>query len=139
MTTTPDYLSTKRAWDLMSRCVVVVSKDASLSEAADVLARAGVTGVPVVDESGRCVGVLSKTDIVMPHKLNGELVTDYMTKNPVTVLPHATIHELARLMLDERIHRVIVVDTAEHPIGIVTNSDIVAAVVHATENHDANE
>lgn len=136
MSATPDLLWTKRAWDLMSRCVVVVSKDASLSDAVHMLARAGVTGVPVVDESGRCFGVLSNTDFVMPHKVNGELVTDYMTKNPITVLPHATIHEVARIMLDAHIHRVIVVDTKEHPVGIVTSSDIVAAVVHATEHHE---
>src|SRR5262245_47502714 len=50
--------------DLMSRDVVTVHNHRSLREAAQMLLRARVSGAPVVDGAGRCVGVLSTTDFV---------------------------------------------------------------------------
>ena len=152
--------TTQRAWDLMSRNVVLVPKEMSLPGAARLLARAGVSGAPVVDDEGRCIGVLSNTDfvhyvdtskthrkqpclshamhswnVVKPLEPNGEQVADYMTKDPVTVLPHTSIRELARMMIDAHIHRVIVVDKDQKPIGIVSSTDILAAVAHVDDDH----
>ena len=50
------------------------------------------------------------------------------TADPVTAEPTATIGELARDMLNARIHRLIVVDAEGRPIGIVSSMDILAAV-----------
>lgn len=55
-----------------------------------------------------------------------------MTGDPVTVPGGATIGELAQMMLDARIHRVIVVDHNERPIGIVSSTDVLAAVARET-------
>ncbi|MCI0738694.1 MAG: CBS domain-containing protein [Gemmataceae bacterium] len=155
---------TQRAWDLMSRNVVLLPKEMSLPGAAHLLAQASVSGAPVVNEQGRCIGVLSNTDFVhftdksktrkqpcldrvcdswdsvSPDMPSGEQVADeqvanYMTKDPVTVLPHTTIRELARMMIDAHIHRVIVVDKEKRPIGIVSSTDILAAVAHADDDH----
>src|SRR6185369_2285054 len=52
------------AADLMSASVVMVPEDMSLKGAAHLLAQAAVTGAPVVNARGRCVGVLSATDFV---------------------------------------------------------------------------
>ena len=54
-----------------------------------------------------------------------------MTADPVTVSPHTPIGKLARLMLDAHIHRVVVVDEQRRPIGIVSSTDILAAVAYA--------
>jgi CBS domain-containing protein len=144
----------------MSRNVVLVPKEMSLPGAARLLAQAGVSGAPVVDDEGRCIGVLSNTDfvryadtammrrqqpcvshtshswdVVKPLEPNGEQVADYMTKDPVTALPHTTIRELARMMIDAHIHRVIVVDRDQKPIGIVSSTDILTVVAHADDDH----
>jgi len=61
--TTPDDLLLLTAGDLMSRDVRTIPGGAPLGDAARQLARFGVRGAPVVDEAGRCVGVLSVTDL----------------------------------------------------------------------------
>jgi len=58
-----------------------------------------------------------------------------MTKDPVLVPPDTRIGELARMMMDAHIHRLIVVDKTQRPIGIVSSIDILAAIarVHQTQ------
>jgi CBS-domain-containing membrane protein len=147
------------AADLMSRDLVIVPQDMSLQGAARMLSRAHVSGAPVVDDKGRCVGVLSTTDFLHwvengnPRSQPKESVchawqifggdaapTDtvgsFMTADPVTVSAGANVGRLAQMMLDARIHRVIVVDADGRPIGIVSSTDVLAAVAreaHAKE------
>ena len=58
-------------------------------------------------------------------------VQTLMTKDPVTVTPNARIGVLAKMMLNAHIHRVVVVDERAQPIGIVSTTDILAAVARA--------
>jgi CBS domain-containing protein len=66
--------------------------------------------------------------------LPAEDVRHYMTCEPVTVRPDTSIGEVARRMLDARVRRVVVTDPAGVPVGIVSVSDIVAAVAAGTES-----
>lgn len=143
------------ASDLMSDGVVMVPEQMSLQGAARILSRAQVSGAPVVDAQGRCVGVLSSGDFVrwaekdcrsVAHAVPSESaygewhfcereasggcaeVADAMNRDPVLVRPDVGIRELARMMLDAHIHRVIVVDGHERPVGVVAATDILAAV-----------
>jgi CBS domain-containing protein len=61
-------------------------------------------------------------------------VRNYMTPNPVTVSPFTPMIELARTMVEGHIHRVIVVNEEMKPVGIVTSTDILAAVAHVNPN-----
>jgi predicted transcriptional regulator len=147
------------AADLMSASVVVVPEEMSLQGAAHRLAQASVTGAPVVDKQGRCVGVLSATDfvhwmdrdhygpvacaaspafcapwqMVEANALPDQAVRDYMTRDPVTVVATATLGELARKMVDVHIHRLIVMGKNGKPIGIVSSTDILAAVARVDQ------
>jgi CBS-domain-containing membrane protein len=141
--------------EIMSRDVVTIPSKMSLRAAAHLLAESHVSGAPVTDEAGRCVGVLSATDLVHwvdrgelaarrgPSSMRGfccewevielgalpaDAVSCHMTTNLVTARPEARIGELARWMLDAHIHRIIVVDEASKPIGIVSSTDILAAL-----------
>jgi CBS domain-containing protein len=142
------------AADLMSREVLALPRPMSLRAAANRLARANVSGAPVVDEEGRCVGVLSTTDlarwidqgaaaakrsfaptdfwadweVVDFEALPADDVGRYMSTHLVTAAPEATVGELARAMLAAHIHRVIVLDRDGKPVGIVSSTDILAAV-----------
>ena len=153
MTATKPLLA-KTAADLMTRQVVTIPGEMSLQAAAHLLARARISGAPVVDAEGRCVGVLSAADFVSWAEkgeqaarrdaapahgysewqvfdydtLPDDEVRRYMTADPVTAEPTATVGELARNMMDARIHRLIVVDRDGRPIGIVSSMDILAAV-----------
>jgi predicted transcriptional regulator len=147
------------AADIMSQHIVMIPREMSLQGAARMLARAGVTGAPVVDDRGRCIGVLSTTDFMHwvenDHKpakaeatdermcMGWELpeavetncrVEDCMTRDPVLVVAGTRIGALARMMIDAHIHRVIVVDAvSQRPIGIVSTIDILAAVARADQ------
>ena len=70
--------------------------------------------------------------------INGEIdhlpeeeVFKFMTKDPVTVRPATPLADLARQMVDGHIHRLIVVDVQDRPIGVVSSTDILAAVARA--------
>ncbi len=142
-------LSVLTAQDVMADDVLVLSEDMSLATAACLLSQAQITGAPVVNENGRCVGVLSATDflrrasekdavgppcvgsdsqMVARDGENREDVRDYMSVDPVLVAPETALSTLANRVLNAHKHRAIVVDERGRPIGIVSASDVLAAV-----------
>lgn len=157
MVTLTQPFSTLTANELMSRDVVMIPQQMSLRAAARLLSQHQISGAPVVDAEGRCVGVVSATDFVHwaeKEEATGQAhpcptlftsswqmmetediptneVANYMTLDPVTVSPSTPIGKLAQLMLDAHIHRVVVVDQQCRPIGIVSSTDILAAVARA--------
>jgi CBS domain-containing protein len=128
-------LASLTARDLMNHEVVAIPQHTTLRAAAQVLGREHISGAPVVDAQGRCVGILSAADFVGLWARGGPLpqgeVCRYMTADPVTVEKTAPVTELARKMIDAHIHRVIVVDEEGHPVGVVSSTDILAAVSYS--------
>ena len=149
-TATKPFLAMTAA-DLMTTPVRTISQEMTLQEAARLLARSNISGAPVVDREGRCVGVLSSSDFVIWAGKEGETTSfiapwgeivsvddspdnelrHYMTTKPITVSPKTPIGEVAQKMVDAHIHRVLVVEE-NRPRGIITSTDILAAVADAT-------
>jgi CBS domain-containing protein len=143
------------AADLMTTPVRTIPQEMSLREAAHLLTRDNISGAPVVDADGRCVGVLSASDFVTWAGKDGNgkaihfiapwgemidiedspdnEIRHYMTAQLVTVAPTAPIGELAQNMVDAHIHRLLVVVDQNRPQGIVTSTDILAAVARAAQ------
>ena len=150
------------AEDLMSRNVVTLAPGMSLQAAAQVLEKDQIGGAPVVDSHGRCIGVLSTTDFTHPAKkknraarippaapgcvcsewkvveqdwnlLPADSVGWRMTTDPVLVAPETPLGELAQKMVDAHIHRLIVVDGDRRPVGIVSSTDLLAALAWAAQ------
>jgi CBS domain-containing protein len=195
-------LSALTAGDLMTRTVVLLPEQMPLREAASLLRQAQVSGAPVVDEQGRCVGVLSAADFLRwaeqegrgvaevslpacPYQVKGRLLTGeeavictlaeghcplqvmrsttggrhtalctltsaglsdwqqefeglpndavscYMTTDIVTTGPETPLPQLARMMIDAHIHRIIVVDEYQKPVGVVSSTDLLAAMAYS--------
>jgi CBS domain-containing protein len=191
------------AGDLMSRDVIQLREEMPLRDAARLMLRNQISGAPVVNAHGQCVGVFSAMDFLrlsqkradrtgpaspplpvtcafqakhtaregyqvtlctlppgvcpiqvkqpgpdgkelmacsQPHcvlvdwqivdveKLPADEVREFMTADPVTARPAASIRALARMMIDAHIHRVIVVDDDRRPIGVVSSTDLLAAL-----------
>jgi CBS domain-containing protein len=138
------------AKDLMTTPVRTIPQEMPICEAAHLLACEKISGAPVVDGGGRCIGILSSSDFVTRAAKDGSCeathfiapwgevieigdspgneIRDYMTAQVVTVVPDAPIGELAAKMVDCHIHRVLVVTDQNRPLGIVTSTDILAAV-----------
>jgi len=155
------------AEDVMSRDVVRIPQELSLLAAARLLWRERIHGAPVVDEEGVCVGVLSATDfltmaggleahagstegshplcvfsegqVIEPEDLPPDEVRVHMTADPVTAATDTPISELARLMLEARVHRVIIVDSGGRPIGVTSSTDLIAAIARDGANTTASE
>lgn len=72
--------------------------------------------------------VLVDWQVVDVEKLPADAVRNFMTPDPVLVRPSTGIRTLARMMVDAHIHRLIVVDESRRPVGIVSSTDLLAAL-----------
>jgi CBS domain-containing protein len=121
--------------DLMTIDPVVVDVDAAVEDAERLLHERRVSGLPVVDRNGTLVGVISRTDLLedggaamaslLRRRPSGLRVGELMTSPAVTVALSAPLIEAARLMRDNRIHRVVAVDEQGRPVGVLSASDFV--------------
>ncbi len=126
---------------LMTGSPVMVSEDDAIAGVADLLAGYEITGLPVVDSADRLVGVISQTDLVrlrgstLPWTgWHGVLVRDLMTKPAKTIAGTAPIDEAARQMTAEGVHRLVVVDDRQSPIGVISESDIVREIADCCDD-----
>lgn len=112
---------------IMARKVCCVRGDLDASEARSRILSRGVSGLPVVDNWGRAIGVVSKSDLV-EHAIgdvpSGRQVVDVMTPLVFSLSQDASIGQAAALMAYEGVHRVIVVDRAGYVVGLVSSLDI---------------
>jgi CBS domain-containing protein len=127
----------------MSRDVVTVTPDTTLPDAEQLMIGRVIRRLPVV-ENGRLVGIVTYGDIRNARPSHAasismwELdflaarlkVAQFMTRDPITVLPDATIGEAAQFMLKNMISGLPVVDAEGDLVGIITESDIFRMVVH---------
>ncbi len=147
----------KTVADLMTIDVLTVTPTTALSAAIKLLVDRQVSGLPVVDDEGKLVGVISESDLMwrekgldLPphiifldsviylenplqhdrdlHKVLGQTVGEVMTDRPISIPIETTIPMAARIMHDKKIHRLPIVDAENRPIGIITQGDIVRGI-----------
>ena len=149
--------------EIMEIDVPTVTVADSVERVLRVLRDHELPGVPVVNEGGRCVGIITETDLVltdesedfhMPHyfQLFGGIVflesvshweervrkafaataEDMMTPDPITIEPHATVHEAARIIARKKHNRLPVVEHGRL-VGVVTRVDVLDALTSADE------
>jgi CBS domain-containing protein len=127
--------------DLMTRPVKTLGRNDQLSIADQVMRSDRIRHLPVRDDTGRVVGVVSQRDLFLnalvralgfgtatrDKTLAMLLVKDVMSEGVVTTAPDTPIGEAARLMVDRRIGCLPVLE-GDELVGILSESDIVAAV-----------
>ena len=156
-------LSTLSVSHAMRKGVVPVFANQTMTQAAVTLADNAISGAPVLDETGQCVGILSANDFVrreaslhdasrvgsrgseyklavasdyqplLLEETAGDLVAAHMSTGLQTIPPAATLAHAARIMCAAHVHRLPVVDEGGIPIGMLTSLDIVSALVNALE------
>ena len=152
----PQVLAARRTRisDVMTHAPTVVREDLGIEQLFNLLRERGLSRVPVVDEDGKLIGIVSKTDLVEDLFLRGdtdevdqrgaelgqhvhvvgELVRDVMSRVAFSLPATMSLFEAARQMLAHNVHAVPV--TAEpdgHVIGILSTTDMMAWVAGTRE------
>jgi CBS domain-containing protein len=144
--------------DVMTTPVLTVRPEVPLKDVAHLLIENGVSGVPVVDGTGRVLGVVSEADFLIKEqgaqavrrrplaaiigdseaartqlgKLAARTAGEAMTSPAVTIAPARAIRHAAAVMTERRVNRLPVVD-GEELVGIVTRADLVRAYLRSDQ------
>lgn len=115
----------------MCRGVVTCSINADAAEIAKIMLDNDVSALVVLDEQLNACGVISKTDLIgfYGRKLSEITAEDIMTSEICTISPDTLVHEAVQLMLDRKIHQLVIVTQGgvhRRPVGIFTSGDAVA-------------
>ena len=130
----------------MTKDVVTTTPETSMMKASKIMKEKGISRLPVVDEKGVLVGIISDRDVkdASPSKattldmhelyylLSEIKIKDIMTKKVVTIKTGETVDTAAAIMLEHKIGGMPVVDQANKVVGIVTDSDIFKVLVRIT-------
>ncbi|MCJ7665816.1 MAG: CBS domain-containing protein, partial [Actinobacteria bacterium] len=132
--------------------------DASVEELSELLVKNKISGVPVVDEKGKLVGIATEGDLIIKDsdlhfpryfklldsiiyleslnkfkknlkKFLGIKVEDVMTAKVRTVREETPVSDAANIMIEHNINRVPVLDSKDKLIGIIARSDIVRSMI----------
>lgn len=127
---------------IYSKNIISIQESASLSEADDIMDYNNFRHLPVIDDMGTLVGILSKTDyIALKHvesKLNKFVVKDFMSSHVKVVSKMTKIREVAKLFVSKKISSVLVVDKSE-VIGIVTSEDLIRLLADANYMNESEQ
>lgn len=121
MADTPESITVE---EVMIRDVARAELPGSRDEVLEILKTKHISGVPVV-KSGELVGIVTRTDLLKhPEE---EQIAILMTRNPITIEPENSIVEAARIIIENNIRRLPVVE--DHTLsGLITIADIVGAI-----------
>ncbi len=121
MADTPENITVE---EVMVRDVAFAELPGSRDEVLEILKRKHISGVPIV-KNGEVVGIVTRTDLLKnPEE---EQIAILMTRNPITITPESSIVEAARLILENKIRRLPVVEN-HSLVGIITIADIMGAI-----------
>jgi len=142
-----------RAHQIMTRSVITIVPDCTVLEAANIMLRYHVSGLPVVDAAGKLVGIVSEGDFIRRSEIGtqrkrsrwlkfllgaGKSATDYvhehgrkvsevMTRDPITISEHASLEEIVAAMERNDVKRLPVM-RGDKLVGIVSRADLLRAV-----------
>jgi len=115
---------------------VIIEPDATLADALTLMKEHGISGVPVVERGGKLVGILTNRDVRFATDLD-QRVSELMTKDGlITVREGVSQGEAKRLLHQNRIEKLLVVDDKYRCVGLVTVKDIEKAVANPNASKD---
>ncbi|HQI80468.1 MAG TPA: CBS domain-containing protein [Deltaproteobacteria bacterium] len=144
--------------DIMTKAVITLTPDMGIVDAARVLMDHHINGAPVLDSSGKLVGILCRDDLISQQKklplpsyfvvldgviplmsprhvekemdkISATTVEHAMTPRPVTVTEDTDIEEVASLMVDRKIHTIPVLDAQGRLSGVIGKEDVLRTII----------
>ncbi len=156
-------MSSNLVKDIMTKDVIAVRKNFTIGQLSKILLKNKISGVPVVDEEGRLIGMVTDVDIITEdmkpvfpiyfdpliisyafienfEKYKKDIteyletpVEEIMKRRVKYVRENTPVSEAARIMVREKINRIPVVDENNKVIGIVARADIIKSIVREAE------
>jgi len=149
----------KTVAQVMTHNPIMVNPQTPLKQAIQILAEKQISGLPVVDDMGKLVGIISETDLMWQetgitppayimfldsviylqnpvtyerdlHKALGQTVGEVMSNNPITISPDQSLKAAAKIIQDHKVRRLPVVDDTGTVIGILTRGDIIRTMAY---------
>ena len=124
----------------MSRNVKTAYKEATVRDAVQMVAKRGFRRVPVTDEEGRVIGIVTASDIVRglgkeitkgdPEAYLKKRLEEVMSRNVITVGPDDSVNKAAATMVMERVGSLIIPSPEGKAQGIITERDLIIALYH---------
>lgn len=150
------------ARDIMTKDVITLTPETDILQAAKLLLDNGINGAPVIDETGRVIGLLCQSDLVIQqkrlpipsvfalldmaiplkssrqiekqvNKMAALKVGEAMTEKPVTVNPDTDIETIAALMVDNNFHTLPVIDNYRL-VGVIGKEDVLRTLIAKSGN-----
>ena len=148
-----------KASEIMSRVVITIGSREKVQKAAELMTAKQINALPVLHESGACVGILTSQNVVGFESIQSEVenelqhgyffnaakygvenasalgrirfdeVEHHMTRKIIIANPEATLRELAMKMCDDHSHHIIIMDEDTNILGIISSLDILAGGV----------
>jgi CBS domain-containing protein len=154
-----------QAKEIMTSPVFTVSPDTPVAQVARLLCEKHISGVPVVDDTGKLVGIVTEIDLIKRHarihfpiylpfldsliflesprrytqdvrRALGATAGEIMTQPVSTANLETDVEEIATLMVDDRVNPIPVLDESGALVGIVSHTDIVRLVEQAETGED---
>jgi len=146
------------AKDIMTKKVITINQDASIEELSELLLDNNISGVPVVDNDGKVVGIATEGDIIVKDtnlhfpryfklldsiiylesltKFKDSLrkhlaikVSEIMTSDIASCTAETSVEEIAGMMVEKKINRIPVLSADKKIEGIITRADIVKSMI----------
>ena len=115
---------------------ITMAPSQTLADALELMARHKISGIPVVEPSGKLVGILTNRDVRFAENMQ-QAVSELMTSQNLATVPAGVSQDEARRLLHQRrIEKLIVVDDAYRCIGLITVKDIEKAVTYPAATKD---
>jgi CBS domain-containing protein len=156
-----------KASEIMTREVVTVRPDTPVREIARLLNRGDISGVPVVDEAGAVVGIITELDLILrnarlhfptyirildniiylqnPRHYRDELrralgttAAEIMSQPVISATPDTDVEDIATLMVEKRVNPIPILEEG-HLAGIISRADILRLMVQDLEEENAAE
>lgn len=119
------------ARQIMTSPVVTLHPDAPISEAWKLVRKHKFRHIPIVGKDGKIVGIISDRDLLKAGISDeDEKVRDVMSGNVLTAKPECNIREASRVMVEEKVSGLPIVDADHKVIGIITSTDVLKCVVN---------
>jgi CBS domain-containing protein len=145
------------ARDIMTRDIITVTEESTIKELARILTSNHISGVPVINDSGKLVGVVTESDLIFqtkkvhiptvitildsvfylenPDKMGDEMkkmagtkVKDILTSSPITVTEETPLDEIATIMSEKNFHTLPVVNK-DTLVGVIGKKDIIRTLI----------